>query len=54
MGWLGIVPWVGCVYFSLFLSTDVHVYNSCRKQCSVFIFHINAFIPHMSPELALS
>ena len=50
----GIAPWVGWVYFSLFLSTDVHVYNSCRKQCSVFIFHINAFIPHMSPELALS
>lgn len=44
----GMAPWVCWVYFSLFLSTDVHVYNSCRKQGSVFIFHINAFIPHVS------
>lgn len=50
----GMPPWVCWVHFSLFVSTDVHVYNSCRKQGSVFIFHINAFIPHMSPELALS
>lgn len=50
----GMAPWVCWVYSSLFLSTDVHVYNSCRIQCSVFIFHINAFVPHMSPELALS
>ena len=40
----GMAPWVCWVYSSLFLSTDVHVYNSCRIQCSVFIFHINAFV----------